>query len=72
MVCNIDDPTRLAFPCGVAWYGAGAPWCAEAGQELLLGSHHCSTALFESTLAAIGVLTCGCSSAATRWRCTAS
>lgn len=59
MVCNIDDPTRLAFPLrrGLVWRRRASELRTEAGQELLPGiASLFNGALFRaSTLAAIGV-----------------
>jgi len=46
MVCNLDDPQRLAFPLRRAWSGAGAPAsCApKKGRICCAGSRRCSTA----------------------------
>ena len=63
------------FRCGEAWYGAGAQTnCVpKPGRICCAGSRRCSTAPCSGRPRwnRSAFRTCGCSSAATKWRCTA-
>jgi rhamnopyranosyl-N-acetylglucosaminyl-diphospho-decaprenol beta-1,3/1,4-galactofuranosyltransferase len=59
MVCNMDDPARLAFPLrrGLVWRRRASELCTEEGQDLLRGiASLFNGALFRaSTLESVGV-----------------
>ena len=77
-VADVDEPDRLAFPVrrGLTWHRSRAALAADTGTapttSCCPASPRCSTARCSgrprSTWSACR--TCGCSSAATRWRCT--
>ena len=76
MVCDIDDPERLPFRCAGDWCGGdGSANCARRCRDRICcrASRRCSTARCSGRRrwrrSACPI--CGCSCAATRWRCTA-
>ena len=75
MVCDLDDPERLAFPLrrGLVWRRRVSELRTDgAGQTCCRASRRCSTARCSARRRwkPLACRICGCSSAATRWRCT--